>query len=159
MAIAKNPPVYGTWERQHTGVAAESSVSARTWAAPIGRALISGIFIASGIGKLAGWGETAAFMNAQGIVAVQLFLPLAILVELGCGLALLAGFKARWAAMGLFLFLIPTTYIFHDFWTFAGPERQAQMAQFMKNLAIMGGLLLVVAFGAGRASIDERSHS
>ena len=71
------------------------------------------------------------------------------------GLSVLTGFKARWGALALVLFLVPVTAIFHNFWTLQGMEQQMQMIHFMKNLAIMGGLLSIVARGAGLASVDE----
>ena len=66
---------------------------------------------------------------------------------------------ARPAALALAAFLVPTTFIFHDFWTFAGEARTNQMHHFMKNLAIMGGPLVVAAYGAGRLSFDARGRS
>jgi putative oxidoreductase len=73
------------------------------------------------------------------------------------GLAVLAGFKTRIAAWLLFLYLIPTTFVFHNFWTMQGMERQDGMVHFMKNLAIMGGLLLLAASGPGERSVDSRA--
>ena len=63
--------------------------------------------------------------------------------------------RAAWAATVLFLFLIPTTLLFHDFWSYTGSQAAMQKIQFMKNLAIMGGMLYVMAFGAGSLSIDR----
>ena len=79
----------------------------------------------------------------------------AIAVEFLGGLALMAGFKTRWAALALFLFLIPTTLIFHNPAGLTGQEAQGQMINLLKNLAIMGGMLMVFAFGAGRYGIDK----
>jgi putative oxidoreductase len=76
--------------------------------------------------------------------------------ELFGGLALLFGFLTRIGAIGLFVFLIPTTLYFHHFWNMTGPDAKAQMVNFMKNLAIMGGLLAIYAWGPGRYSIDGR---
>jgi putative oxidoreductase len=109
-----------------------------------GRVLLSLIFILSALGKLADLGGTAAFMRAAGIPAVWLCLPAAILIELGGGLAILTGWAAGVGALVLVLFLIPTTVVFHPFWQSSGMERTVQMVNFMKNLAIMGGLLIVV---------------
>ena len=80
----------------------------------------------------------------------------AIAVEFLGGLALMAGYKTRWAALVIFLFLIPTTLIFHNPAGLTGQEAQGQMINLMKNLAIMGGMLMVFAFGPGKYSIDKR---
>ena len=120
-----------------------------------GRILLSLIFIVSGLAKIANWSGTAEYMASKGMVAVPFFLGMAILFELAGGMSVLTGFKARWGALALVLFLIPVTAIFHNFWAFEGMERQMQMIHFMKNLAIMGGLLSIVARGAGLASVDE----
>lgn len=120
----------------------------------LGRILVSGIFLMAGVGKVMDWSGTAAHMEEKGMVAVPLFLAGAIAVELGAGMALLTGCKTRLAAAVLFLFLIPTTLIFHNFWVEEGAKRTMQMLNFTKNLAIMGGLLKFAADGAGRFSFD-----
>ncbi|MFZ5889694.1 MAG: DoxX family protein [Myxococcota bacterium] len=125
-----------------------------SWAPLFGRACLSVIFIMSGVGKLAALSATAGHMRAEGMFAVPLFLFLAIFFELAGGLSILLGFGARWGALALFCFLIPVTYVFHDFWTYEGMERQMQTIQLMKNLAIMGGLTFVFTFGSGPKSLD-----
>jgi putative oxidoreductase len=122
-----------------------------------GRILIAVIFLLSGLGKLGNWGGTASMMASKGLPLVPLLLPLTVLFELGGGLSVLLGFKARIGAIALILFLIPVTLVFHDFWAVQGPQRQMQMINFLKNVAIMGGLAYVVAFGAGPLSIDARA--
>lgn len=125
-------------------------------AAPIpGRLLLSFIFLMSGYGKIVGWSGTAGYMAKAGMPAVPLFLVLAIVFELGGSLMLLLGFRARFGALMLILFLIPTTLIFHHFWSFPPAEKQMQTINFMKNLAIMGGLLMVIAHGSGPMSLDR----
>ena len=126
------------------------------WLTLLGRILLSLIFILSGFGKIADWSGTASSMSAKGMVAVPFFLTMAILFELGGGLSVLLGFKARWGALALICFLIPATLIFHNFWAFTGAEQRMQMINFLKNLAIMGGLLLLVLRGPGHPSIDGR---
>ena len=115
----------------------------------LGRVLLSLILVMSAIHKISAWNETAEQMTRVGIPAVPLMLMGAIVFELGGGLSVMFGVKARLGAVLLILFLIPTTAIFHDFWSHEGSERQMQMIQFMKNLAILGGLLLVASFGPG----------
>lgn len=108
----------------------------------VGRILLSVIFVLSGLGKIAQWSGTAQMMASKGMPLVSLLLPLTILVELGGGLMLLTGFGARFAAVLLALFLVPTTLIFHNFWAVTGPEHMMQQVNFLKNVAIIGGLLV-----------------
>jgi len=125
-------------------------------AAFIGRILLALIFVVSGVGKITGYAGTAAVMAAKGLPIVDVLLPLTIAVELGGGLLLALGWKARWAAAALFLFLIPTTLIFHQFWGIEPKLAQMQKIHFLKNVAIMGGMLMVLAIGAGRWSVDGK---
>ena len=80
---------------------------------------------------------------------------LRIKLETGAGALLLVGYKARWAALAIFLFLIPTTLIFHNYWAVPPEQAMAQQIGFMKNVTIMGGMLMVWAFGPGRIAIDR----
>lgn len=115
----------------------------------VARAFLAAIFLKSGIDKILDFGGTQQTMAAKGIPLAVVFLLGAIVVELGGGVSVLLGYKARWGAIALFLFLIPTTLIFHaDF------SQRQQVIQFMKNLAIMGGLLMVYYFGSGPVSLD-----
>ena len=125
-------------------------------AAFIGRILLALIFVVSGVGKITGYAGTAAVMASKGLPMVDILLPLTIAVELGGGLLLALGWKARWAAAALFLFLIPTTLIFHQFWGIDPKLVQMQKIHFLKNVAIMGGMLMVLAIGAGAWSIDRK---
>jgi putative oxidoreductase len=119
-----------------------------------GRILLSLIFLLSGLTKVLDWNGTAAYMASKGMPAIPFFLTIAILFELGAGTCLLFGIQTRWASLALVFYLIPTTLVFHNFWSATGPEYQNQMHHFLKNLAIMGGLATVVAYGAGSLSID-----
>jgi putative oxidoreductase len=80
---------------------------------------------------------------------------LAVIIELGAGLLLVVGWKARWAAFLLFLFVIPVSLVYHNFWTMEGAQAAMNKIQFLKNVSIMGGMLLVTAFGPGRYSVDQ----
>jgi putative oxidoreductase len=124
----------------------------------IGRVLIGMIFLFSGLGKIGGWQMVASMMAAKGVPLVSFTLALTILVEVGGGLSLLVGYKARAGAIILALFLIPTTLVMHAFWSAAGMEAQMQMVNFLKNLAIMGGLCALTVTGAGRYSLDGRGE-
>jgi len=120
-----------------------------------GRILLGLLFIISGFGKITGYDGTAGYMAAKGMPLVNVLLPAAIAVELGGGLLLVLGLKARWAALAIFLFLIPTTLVFHAFWGIDPKEAATQQINFLKNLAIMGGMLMVFAHGPGRYSLDK----
>jgi putative oxidoreductase len=113
------------------------------------------IFLVSGMGKIGGWEQTASYMASKGMPMIPFFLVASIIFEIAGGLSVLLGLKARVGALALIVFLVPTTLIFHNFWALSGMDRQMQMIMFMKNLAIMGGLLLVINFGAGPLSIDH----
>jgi len=115
------------------------------------RLLMALIFIISGWGKLTAFGASEGYLSSLGIPLAGLVTPLVILVELGGGLALLAGFKMRWVAGVLAAFTVGTALIAHS-----NLADQGQSIHFLKNLAIAGGLLLFVKYGAGEASIDER---
>jgi putative oxidoreductase len=125
-------------------------------AAFLGRIFLALIFVVSGVGKIAGYAGTASYMASRGLPMVEVLLPLTIAVELGGGLLLALGWKTRWAAAALFLFLVPTTLIFHQFWGLEPKLAQMQKIHFLKNVAIMGGMLMVLALGAGRWSLDRK---
>lgn len=121
-----------------------------------GRILLSLIFLVSGLGKIPAWDQTAAYMASRGMPVVPLFLIAAICIEVGAGLSVMLGFRAKAGATALMVFLVPATLIFHNFWTYPPAEQQVQMVMFLKNVSILGGLLLVAAFGAGPVSVDAR---
>jgi len=120
------------------------------WGLLLGRLLLAYIFIVSGYGKIGGFANTAKYMASKGMAMVEPLLVAAIIIELVGGLMLAVGWKARWAAWAIFLFLIPTTIIFHPVWSSPG-----EAIQFNKNLAIMGGMLFVAFMGPGRFSLDK----
>jgi len=119
-----------------------------------GRIALSAIFLISGLGKLASWHATVAFVGAKGVP--ELVLVCATALELLGGLSLLTGWKTRWGVAALIVFLVPVTLVFHRFWAYQGAEAQAQSVHFLKNLAIGGGLLAVFGAGPGRFSVDGR---
>jgi putative oxidoreductase len=121
-----------------------------------GRILIAVIFLISGFFKVGGFAQIVGYAAAMHMPAPGVFIAAAAAVELACGLAILAGFKTRFAAWLLFLYLIPVTYIFHNFWAVQGQEQQMQMVNFLKNVAIMGGLLVLSVNGAGVYSVDGK---
>lgn len=120
----------------------------------IGRILLGLIFVMSGISKISGFEGTQQHMASQGMPMTGFFLVSAIAVEVLGGLSVILGYQARWGAAALFAFLIPATLIFH---TNFGD--QTQMIMFLKNLSIMGGLLFVVAYGAGPLSLSRSTDA
>jgi putative oxidoreductase len=130
----------------------------RDIAALVGRVLLAAIFILGGWGKIGGFEGTAGYIASKGLPLPQVGAAIAIVVELVGGIMLLVGFRARWAALAIFVFLIPTTFIFHAFWAVPPEQVMAQQNSFMKNLAIMGGMLMVWAFGPGRLALDAASE-
>lgn len=123
-----------------------------------GRILLALIFVVSGWSKIGGFEGTVGYIASKGLPLPQLAAAGAIAVELIGGILLVVGWQARWAATALFLFLIPTTLVFHAFWAVEGPGARMEQIQFMKNLCIMGGMLYVMAFGAGPLSLDNRKR-
>jgi len=119
-----------------------------------GRLLISSIFIFSGLGKLAAHAAMVGFAASKGLPAPDLAIWLAAAIEIFGGLAILLGFQTRIAAWVLFLYLIPVSLVFHNFWALQGMERMDNQIHLFKNVAIMGGLLFVATFGAGAYSVD-----
>jgi len=121
----------------------------------IGRILLSAIFILAGFNKITGFENTAGYMASKGLPMTDVLLVLTIIIELGGGILILIGWQARWAATVIFLFLIPVTVIFHPFWTMEGQEAMHQYHSFMKNLAIMGGMMYIMVYGAGPLSLGK----
>ena len=122
----------------------------------VGRILLGLIFVLSGFAKLSGFDGTAGYIASKGLPMPQLLAALTIVVELGGGLALMAGFFTRQAVVALAGFSLLTAIVFHNFWAAPQAEQMMQQINFMKNLAIAGGMLVVAAFGPGRLSLDAR---
>ena len=119
-----------------------------------GRILLSVIFLISGFFKVAGYSMVVGYATAKGLPMPGTAIACAAAVELAGGLAILAGFKTRFAAWLLFAYLIPITFIFHNFWAAQGAAQQTEMINFLKNSGIMGGLLFLTISGAGAYSAD-----
>ncbi len=115
----------------------------------IGRILLVLIFLKSGIGKIENFQGTAQYMAKFGMPFTNFFLVGAIFLELVGSITVILGYFARFGSVLLLIFLIPTTLIFHNI--FKDPQ---MMIQFMKNVSIFGGLLVLLSFGPGRFSID-----
>jgi putative oxidoreductase len=117
----------------------------------LGRILIGLPFLVSGLGKLAAFGPTTAYISSVGLPFAPVGWAIAIVCEVGGGLLLILGFGVRQVALVLALFTLAAAIFFHhDF------GDRNQMIHFMKNIVIIGGLLQIVYFGAGRYSLDAR---
>ncbi|MBS1155372.1 MAG: putative oxidoreductase [Proteobacteria bacterium] len=119
-----------------------------------GRILLALIFVMSGLNKFTGLAGTAGYIASKGLPMPQVLAIAAAVVELVGGVLLIVGWKARWAALALFVFTAIAALLFHNFWAVPPEQTQNQMIHFMKNLAIMGGLLYVVAYGGGPLSCE-----
>lgn len=123
----------------------------------IGRFCIAAIFIVAGIGKIFSWNQTLEYMRAHDMQMAELLIIGAIVVEVLSSFALAFGIRPKIAATVLLLYLIPVTYIFHAFWMIDQPAmREAQMIEFLKNLAIFGGLLCYVSTPQAKAKAEPK---
>ncbi len=122
----------------------------------LGRILIAALFVPAGFAKIGGFAGTAGYIASVGLPLPQVGAAIAVIVELGLGLLLLAGWRTRWVSLVLAAFTVVAAVFFHNYW--AAPAEQVMMQQinFFKNLAIAGGLLFIAAFGPGRISLDAR---
>ena len=120
----------------------------------VGRILIGAPFLISGLGKLAAYDRVVAMITAAGLPFAPLGWLIAIVVEIGGGVLMIAGFRVRPTALVLAAFTLAAAVFFHR--NFAD---QNQMIHFMKNVVIIGGLLSIGYFGAGPLSLDNRSRS
>jgi putative oxidoreductase len=132
-----------------------TSYAARDGAALLGRVFLAALFIWSGFGKVSGFDGVVGGIAAKGLPVPNVLAALAVAMELGGGILLLVGLRARWIALLFVLFLLVITPIYHDFWNATGNAVMGQKVNFMKNVAILGGMLMVFAFGPGRYSIDR----
>jgi putative oxidoreductase len=147
-----------TWGRPYEPVAHDTllPVLPRSGMALIGRILIAAIFITSGFAKLTDPAGAVGYMSAMNVPNAGTLVYVAGIAELAGGLSLLFGLLTRIGALGLIVLLALISYFMHPFWSLPEPDAKMQMVQFMKNLAIMGGLFMVAAMGPGRYSIDAR---
>jgi putative oxidoreductase len=127
----------------------------RDIAALVARILLSLMFIYSGFGKITGFEGTVGYIASKGLPLPQLMAIVAILCELGGGVLLLIGYKARWAALALAIFTLAAAILFHNYWAVEAAQKMAQQINFWKNISITGGMLVAFAFGPGRYSLDK----
>ena len=128
---------------------------ARIYAPLLGRILISVLFLRSAVGKITGFSFVAAGMAKKGIPFAEFFLVGAIACEVLGSLALILGWKARWGALLLIIFMIPVTVLYHDFWNMEAAQYRNQLIHFMKNLTIFGALVFILGMGSGPLSLER----
>ncbi len=122
----------------------------------VGRLLLAALFLPAGISKIGGFAGTAGYIGSVGLPLPELGAAIAILVEIGGALALILGWGTRWAALALALFTVAASVLFHNFWAMPAEQVMMQQLMFFKNIAVVGGLLVLAAFGPGAVSVDAR---
>lgn len=129
-----------------------SSSVVTNYAPLVGRVFLATIFLFSGLGKIAAAEPTIAYIASAGLPFPELAYLAAVLVEVGGGVLLIAGYQTRLTALALVGFSVVTAFVFHN-----NIADQNQLIHFLKNIALAGGLLQVVAFGAGKISVDANN--
>ena len=124
----------------------------------LGRILYSAMFLKAAPGHFTG--GMLGYASAAGVPAPSFLVPFAGVLALLGGISILLGFKAKWGAWLIVLFLIPVTFMMHAFWKGTDPMQiQMQMVNFMKNLSMLGAALLIAYFGSGPLSLDARTKT
>lgn len=135
-----------------------STTSAAAILVPLGRLLFSLIFILSGMRHFSS--EMIGYAASQNVPMANFLVPLSGVISVLGGLSILLGWKARWGALLLLIFLVPVTLMMHNFWAVSDPMMaQMQMAHFLKNLSLIGAAILIFHFGAGPTSVDIRRQN
>jgi len=125
------------------------------WADVLGRIGLALLFLWSGYTKFAYMAANVAYMKAYGMPAAELLIWPAAVFELIAGIMLVTGWKARWAALALAVYSAIAALIFHRYWSVSADQMLDQQTHFMKNVAIVGGLLFVFAHGSARFSVER----
>ena len=121
-----------------------------------GRLLLALLFLPAGLMKIGGFAGTVGYIASKGLPMPALGAVIAIVVEVLGGLALLAGFGTRVAALVLAVFTVAASVIFHAYWAVPAEAQMVQQLMFFKNIAVVGGLLVLAAHGAGGWSLDAK---
>jgi len=130
--------------------------AAQSQALLVGRLLIAALFLVAGIRKLMGPAAAAGYFTKLGFPAADVLVWVVIAVEIGGAALLILGWQTRRAAWLLIAFTVIATAMAHRFWQFDAAQYANQLNHFLKNAAMVGGLMYVVVFGAGAVSLDER---
>jgi putative oxidoreductase len=120
---------------------------------PIGRVLFALIFVASVIGHFSGAAISEA--SAHGVPLATILVPLAGIIALVGGVCIMLGYRARFGALLLLVFLVPVTLVMHKFWGLPDPQAAMQRVHFMKNVSLIGACLMIMHFGSGPYSLDS----
>ena len=120
----------------------------------LGRLLITYIFATSGLAKILDWSGNVSYMSTRHLPMIPVLLAIALVIEVVGSVCLVTGLYARTAAFIMFLYLTAVTVLFHNYWAFSGGLGGMQETHFRKNLAIMGGLLMIAAQGPGKWALN-----
>lgn len=129
---------------------------AQNTGALIGRLLMAALFLPAGLSKLTGFSGTVAYITSAGLPMPTVAAAVALVAEIGGGLALVFGAGTRLAALVLAVFTLGASFGFHAYWGLPAEQQMVQQLLFWKNIAIVGGLLTITAWGAGDWSVDAR---
>src|SRR5712691_4865975 len=121
----------------------------------VSRILLGAIFLVSGIRKAMAYAGTVAYFAKLGFPLPEAMAAVAIVIEIGGSTLLIVGWRTRWVAWLLALFVLVAAFAAHRFWEFDAAQMNNQMNHFLKNFAVIGGMLYVATFGAGQYSIDK----
>jgi putative oxidoreductase len=120
------------------------------------RVLLALMFLLAGLSKFAGLEGTAGYIASKGLPAPQLLAIGTAALEVVAAVLLIVGWQARWAALALAAFTLLASVLFHNYWAMPAEQQMMQQLMFMKNVAVVGGLLAIFAFGAGAWSLDAK---
>ncbi len=121
----------------------------------LGRILYVAIFIMSGPNHFTA--GAIGYAASKGVPMASIAVPLSGIIAFLGGLSILLGYKAKYGALLIIIFLLPVTFMIHNFWTYTDPmQAQMQMANFMKNLSMLGAALMIAYFGSGPLSVDKK---
>jgi len=122
----------------------------------LARLLMALLFLPAGISKIGGFAGTAGYIGSVGLPLPEVGAAIAILVEVGASVLLIIGLFTRPAALVLAVFTLVASFFFHAFWAMPAEAQMMQSLMFYKNIAVVGGLLAIAAFGAGAFSMDAK---
>jgi putative oxidoreductase len=125
----------------------------------LGRLMITYIFATSGVAKIFSWSDNVAYMSTRHLPLIPVLLAAALLIEVAGSVCLVTGYQARIAAFVMFWYTTAVTVLFHNYWAASQAMAGMQETHFRKNLAIMGGLLMLAYSGPGKWALGQRANS